>query len=201
MAEPVPVYLEEGRSKTFACAVDWPGWCRSGKGADAALEALDDYRPRYRAATGRRVPAGAFEVIGSLPGAGGTDFGVPAQFTGEWDQEPLRGADLARYVRILQASWAALDRLAVEAPESLAKGPRGGGRDRDKVVAHVRDAERAYGPSMGIRLPSKLTWDEQRDTLVAHLKAYGAAKWPLRYAFRRVTWHILDHVWEIEDRS
>jgi hypothetical protein len=32
------VYLEVGKTKTFACSVEWPGWCRSGKGEDAALE-------------------------------------------------------------------------------------------------------------------------------------------------------------------
>ena len=25
--------------------------------------------------------------------------------------------------------------------------------------------------------------------------------WPLRYAARRFTWHVLDHAWEIEDRT
>ena len=25
--------------------------------------------------------------------------------------------------------------------------------------------------------------------------------WPTRYAARRIAWHVLDHAWEIEDRS
>ena len=25
--------------------------------------------------------------------------------------------------------------------------------------------------------------------------------WPVRYAFRRIAWHVLDHAWEIEDKS
>ena len=25
--------------------------------------------------------------------------------------------------------------------------------------------------------------------------------WPQRYAARRIAWHVLDHAWEIEDRS
>jgi hypothetical protein len=37
---PTPVYLEVGEKKTFACSVDWPGWCRSGRDEDAALQAL-----------------------------------------------------------------------------------------------------------------------------------------------------------------
>ena len=29
----------------------------------------------------------------------------------------------------------------------------------------------------------------------------GGKKWPPRYAARRLAWHVLDHLWEIEDRS
>jgi hypothetical protein len=25
--------------------------------------------------------------------------------------------------------------------------------------------------------------------------------WPTTYAIRRFTWHVIDHIWEIEDRS
>lgn len=31
------------------------------------------------------------------------------------------------------------------------KGPRGGGRDRDEIVAHVAEAERSYARSVGVR--------------------------------------------------
>ena len=41
------VYLEQGRTRTFACAVDRPGWARRAKGGDeAALEALLAYADR-----------------------------------------------------------------------------------------------------------------------------------------------------------
>ena len=29
----------------------------------------------------------------------------------------------------------------------------------------------------------------------------GEVKWPWRYVVRRIAWHVLDHAWEIEDRS
>jgi hypothetical protein len=29
----------------------------------------------------------------------------------------------------------------------------------------------------------------------------GGVRWPVRYAVRRAAWHVLDHLWEIEDRS
>ena len=43
----VRVCLEMGRRLSFASALDWPGWSRSGRGEDAALEALRAYVPRY----------------------------------------------------------------------------------------------------------------------------------------------------------
>src|SRR5438552_2637529 len=44
-----PVYVESSRTRTFACAYDWPGWCRSGKDEASALVALAAYAPRYAA--------------------------------------------------------------------------------------------------------------------------------------------------------
>jgi hypothetical protein len=41
------VYLEVGKRKVFACAVAWPGWCRAGRGEEAALAALAGAAPRY----------------------------------------------------------------------------------------------------------------------------------------------------------
>jgi len=40
-----PVYLESGSRRTFAGAIDWPGWCRSGRDEASALEALLSYGP------------------------------------------------------------------------------------------------------------------------------------------------------------
>ena len=108
------------------------------------------------------------------------------------------------------------------APAELRKGPRGGGRDRDKVVAHVIAAEAAYAGKLGIR-PRNLPPEEAGPgsaVRAAMLEVLGAAStgepltekgpeaplkapgrsWPPRYAARRIAWHALDHAWEIEDR-
>ena len=45
------VYFEVGSRKVFACALDWPGWCRSAKTEEGALDALADY---YERRTGER---------------------------------------------------------------------------------------------------------------------------------------------------
>ena len=46
-ASPVEVYLEAGQARTFAVALAWPGWCRSGRDETSALQSLIDYGPRY----------------------------------------------------------------------------------------------------------------------------------------------------------
>jgi hypothetical protein len=97
-----------------------------------------------------------------------------------------------------------------KAPASLRKGPRGGGRDRDAIVEHVLGAETAYARKLGLRLQQPAAGDavavrEHRNALVAGLRAgtKGVTErgWPARYAARRMAWHVLDHAWEIEDRS
>lgn len=81
--------------------------------------------------------------------------------------------------------------MATATPE-LRKGPRGGGRDRDDVARHVQEAERSYGRMLGVRLPPRTPWDEQRQAFAAAVRA-GApgARWPLPYAVRRFAWHVL----------
>ena len=45
-AAPVDVFVESGRKRVFASALDWPGWCRSGRTEELAIEALAAYLPR-----------------------------------------------------------------------------------------------------------------------------------------------------------
>ena len=39
MTNKLNVYLEIGSRRTFAAALDWPGWCRMGRDEAAALQA------------------------------------------------------------------------------------------------------------------------------------------------------------------
>jgi hypothetical protein len=214
---PTAVYLEVGRKKVFACAVDWPGWARAGRDAEAALTALAEYEPRYRVVTdeaGVRFPASvasSFTVVEELAGDGTTDFGAPGKVP-EVDRQPASVAVARKQARLLEASWAVLDRVVAGAPSALRKGPRGGGRDRDKVVEHVIESEISYSRALGLR-GRRPAWDDR--AAVAALRAEvlevlrrasdGSAAtrkgWPPRYAVRRMAWHVLDHAWEIEDKS
>ena len=43
----IDIYVESGKKRTFAGAIEWPGWCRSGRDEASALQALFEYGPRY----------------------------------------------------------------------------------------------------------------------------------------------------------
>ena len=197
----IRVYLECGQKWTFACALDWPGWCRRAKGDEAAVEELLAYADSYAAAIGTPVPTEEPAIVGRVTGNATTDFGAPAVAT-EWDLEALHETELDRQLHLLRQIWGHFDEVAAAAPAALRKGPRGGGRDRDDVRRHVMEAERSYAPKAGARVPPRTPWDEQRAIITSGLHTADAhTAWPIRYVIRRMAWHVLDHAWEIEDRS
>jgi hypothetical protein len=195
------VYFEEGKSSVFAAAIDWPGWCRRAKSRDAALEALLDYQGRYAAVLSMPFKPGTFEVVGAVPGNATTDFGAPDRDT-PWDDEAITSQDLKRQVAVLVDCWTYFDGVVDAAPATLTKGPRGGGRDRDGIVSHVQEAERHYCSKLGTRVPPRTPCVEQRAVVTTALLAGSPnGAWPSRYSLRRLAWHVLDHAWEIEDKS
>jgi hypothetical protein len=194
------VGLEQGKTWVFASALDWPGWCRRGRGDEAAVDVLLDYAKRYALVAGPGFAPGRVEVIGRVAGNATTDFGAPG-VPGPWDDEPLGPAEAGRQVGLLEAAWRYFDGVAAAAPAQLRKGPRGGGRDRDAIVDHVREAERSFGAKIGARVPPRTPWDRQRAIIAGALRAGTGGAWPARYAIRRIAWHVLDHAWEIEDKS
>jgi hypothetical protein len=211
------VYLEVGKKRVFACTLDWPGWCRSGKTEEDSLDALSAYAARYApiaAAAGVRFPTTAarrFEVVQRMPGSASTDFGAldkPA----DADHTPLTKAQAERIAALVDAAWQYFDGVVATAPSSLRKGPRGGGRDRDKIVDHVIGAETSYIRKIELKFRQPAIDDataiaEMRAATLDVLRTARAAEpdapkgWPYRYVARRIAWHVLDHAWEIEDRS
>jgi hypothetical protein len=214
----IQVAIEATPKKAFATAVDWPGWSRSGKTPELALEALADYAPRYAvvaAEAGETFQPSrgveAFEVVEEAVGGGGTEFGVPSRVT-DADRRRTTAADADRLRRLVVASWTVFDRVAAAAPAELRKGPRGGGRDRDKVIGHVIEADGAYAREIGLRLKAPDPGDRAAIEAMraAVLEAIGVPsdgsplanrKWTARYAASRIAWHALDHAWEMEDRA
>lgn len=202
------IALELGRTKVFASALDWPGWSRWGGTDESAIDELLAYAERYAVVAvraGARFPA-SFDVtvVERLPGTTTTDFGAPA-VPAAVELDPLSAPALARQVALMRASWELFDEVVASAPATLRKGPRGGGRDRDDVVAHVHEAERAYARKVGVRHPpfrAPGAVEAMRADLVATLLSGTATgDWPPAYAIRRITWHVVDHLWEVEDKS
>jgi hypothetical protein len=212
-----PVYLEIGKKRVFACALEWPGWCRSGKTEELALETLASYAGRYAVvAEEARVAfpgdvAEAFEVVERLPGSASTDFGVPEQFA-TTDTAPLAARDTETMAALVVGAWAVFDRVVATTPPVLRKGPRGGGRDRDKMIDHVVASETSYARKLGLKrqlaaIDDRAAITALRDAIASVLRAGSDGTppvpngWPPRYAARRIAWHVLDHAWEMEDRT
>jgi hypothetical protein len=224
MAKKLPVYLEVSSKRTFAGAVDWPGWSRSGRTEDDALDALVAYGARY-AKVARKAneafdpprSAADLEIVEQLKGGASTDFGVPGE-TPKADRRALEEHELERLTRLLEAAWATFDSTAKSAHgKTLRTGPRGGGRDVPKMIGHVRDAEGSYVARLGARYrrppdaSDAAATAQMRKAAVAALAARARGEklnedgrprklWEPRYYVRRSAWHALDHAWEIEDR-
>jgi hypothetical protein len=208
---------EVAPKRAFVWAVEWPGWCRSGRTVEAARENLVAVRPRYSVVAqvaGLPLPGVAIdqlEVVESLKGGGATEFGVPT-VVGTDDRRPVTAKEAKRLAGLVDAAWTVFDRVASAAPAELRKGPRGGGRDTAKVIAHVLEADSAYGREMGIK--NKPPSPDDADAVAALRSSIldvlsdpsdgspiSDRKWTLRYAARRIAWHSIDHAWEIEDRT
>jgi hypothetical protein len=218
-------YLETGQKKVVAASVAWPGWCRIARDERTALGTLVDYGPRYgrvveAADLGFEVPSGpeSLTIVERVAGGSGTDYGAPSVVL-SGDYEPVDAREHERLQALLAAYWAAFDRAVVAAAgKTLRKGPRGGGREVAAIVEHVVDSESGYLKVLGWTAEPAAKRASGQDTLVHHRQQIlaglaaavagktesvgprGGKRWPPRYFVRRVGWHVLDHLWEIEDR-
>jgi hypothetical protein len=213
----IPVYLEIGEKRVFASALEWPGWTRSARDEQRALETLAAYAPRYASVPKiARVEFAidakpSFKVVERVKGNATTDYGAPGIHASS-DARSLTPGEAERICGLLAAAWRVFDAAVAKAPAELRKGPRGGGRDRDKIADHIIDAESAYTSKLGLKLKTPRRDDKSavQATRKAILDAIRASagtpqtrekRWPPRYVARRMAWHLLDHAWEIEDRS
>ena len=220
----IDVYLEMGQKRTFAGALHWPGWCRSGRDEDSALQALFEYGPRYgrvlrSARLGFQAPGdvSVFVVKERLKGNATTDFGAPGIVPAS-DAKSVESTELQRFQKVLRACWRTFDQtVEIATGTALRTGPRGGGRQLEAILQHVLDSDKGYVNQAGwkIRRDNEFARHEQleqtRQAILSTLKASaageipakgprGGIRWSARYFVRRVAWHTLDHLWEIEDR-
>jgi len=218
---PVRTVVERGPNgkKAVAFALDWPGWSRGAKTPDLAVATLEAYRDRYRqvaAAAGMTEEfdtAGALEVIEEGTGTGSTDFWGISYVSASSERDPMDDAELERKLRLLRASWEFFDGVAARVSAEMRKGPRGGGRDRDRIVRHtIRTESEYFAPRLGLRIPAEgaLTPDglaAHRLTYLATMRAYNRGEgkrmrsWTLPFLIRHSAFHTLDHAWEMEDKD
>ncbi len=220
----IDVYVETGDKKVFASALDWPGWSRGARSEEDALDALAAYGSRYGKAVASVRPAfrtpgdpSELHVVERLKGNANTDFGIP-YLPARSDDRRIDEAELAQLLAILDGAWEAYEKARAAARGvELRKGPRGGGRDLEKILDHVLGAEEAYIGQLGARAPRRpaaavaaisMLRERQREVLTARVRGdeidnprNTKSPWLPRYYVRRSAWHLLDHAWEIEDRA
>lgn len=219
MSEHVRVMLERGKKKrVVACAFDWPGWDRSATASNDPVAVLDIYRPRFakvadRAGYGdefRRL--GDLEVVEDVEGIGMTDYYGVSGRAATAEHEPMTEIGLDRKLALLQAAWSTFDETAARVSTELRKGPRGGGREKDRIIRHANGAEiDEFAPKVGVKVPLETRDDAEQlsryrsDFIDAirdhHDRGDTARSWALQFLIRRCAWHMLDHAWELEDRD
>ncbi|MBM3137424.1 MAG: hypothetical protein FJZ98_04465 [Chloroflexi bacterium] len=218
------IFLEIGQKKVFAVSAHWPGWARAGRDELTAIQSLWDSASRYAKALSSSglqfLPPKSlsdFSISGRLEGNITTDFGAPDAFFPH-DAEAIEIFELERSKKTLDSCWKALDQAMLAAQgKELKRGPRGGGRDLDKIIQHVVEAEEGYLKVFGYK-PAKLdtpSIDERKSHLreeafkglelafsgqISKVGPKGGKRWPPKFYIRRLAWHALDHAWEIEDR-
>ena len=220
MANELRVTLEVGPKdkKVVAVAPDWPGLERSAKIGEAAIETLQSYLPRYAKVASLAGMDAEFaaitgvDVVEQYRGIGSTDFwGISFAFS-SIDGQQMSLEDLERELTLMEACWRFFDGVRGRVSAEMQKGPRGGGRDRDRIVRHVLGVEQDWAKKVGVRTPegAVVTDDEglkaHRDVFCAAIRTFHsdgkmARTWPLRYLIRHAAYHTMDHAWEMEDKD
>ena len=219
---PMRVTLEMGPKgkKVVAVANEWPGLERGAKNEELAIEKLRAYMPRYAQVATLANMSAAFDtiqdvdVVEQYPGTGSTDFwGISFAFS-SIDQQEMSSEELERELTLMQACWAFFDEVRGRVSAEMQKGPRGGGRDRDRIVRHTLAAEQDWAKGVGVIAPNDVLLTDEalksyREAYCQAIRDYHAqgkqagsrAKWPLRFLIRHTAFHTMDHAWEMEDKD
>ena len=202
-----------------AYALDWPGWSRGAKSPDEAVERLESYRDRYRPVARYAGLAdeldhsNALEVVEDHVGNTSTDYWGISWVPSSEEQGAMPPDVLDRRLTLLQGAWRFFDEVAARVSPQMRRGSRGGGRNRDEIIAHVFGNERVqFSKRVGVATPPgvMLTPDglrNHREQFLAGLRRYNAENrkigrtWTLQYLLRHCAFHVMDHAWEMEDKD
>ncbi len=212
--------MEAGpKGKKFAAvAPDWPGLERGGATGEDAIEALRSYLPRYARVAKlaglqeELANVTGIDVVERYRGTGSTDFwGISFAFS-RVDGQATSTDVLDRDLALMRACWTYFDAVRRRVSADMRKGPRGGGRDRDRIVGHVLGVEQDWARKVGVHTPEDAVVTDDaglkayRDAYCRairrfHSEARMARTWPLRYLIRHTAYHTMDHAWEMEDKD
>lgn len=98
----------------------------------------------------KSAAAGPLEAVEDRVGTGSTDFWRISFSPSVSEQGPMGEAELERGIRLLQACWGFIDGVAPWVSPEMRKGPRGGGRDRDRIIRHaIRTETKDFAKQLG----------------------------------------------------
>jgi hypothetical protein len=221
MGDSLRITLEVGpkAKRVVAVAPDWPGLERGATSDEAAVSTVQSYLPRYAevaALAGLRTEFDATsgaEIVERYAGTGSTDFwGISFAFS-SIDEATMSSEELERGLALMTACWLFFDDVRGRVSAEMRKGPRGGGRDRDRIVRHVLGVEQDWGKKLGLAAAEDGTVVTDDEGVQAfrglyceairrfHSEDRSARNWPLRYLIRHTAYHAMDHAWEMEDKD
>jgi hypothetical protein len=219
MTNELRVAVETGPKgkRVVAVALGWPGLERGAKTEEAVIQMLQSYLPRYAKVASLAGMDAEFaastdvDVVERYTGPGSTDFwGISFGFS-SIDRQEMSSDELDRELTLMQACWTYFDDVRTRVSPEMQKGPRGGGRDRDRIVRHTIGTEQDWAQKVGVRVADDAHvtlegLDVYRDAYCRAIRAYHsegkmARKWPLRYLVRHTAYHTMDHAWEMEDKD
>jgi hypothetical protein len=158
--------------------------------------------------------AGPLEVVEDRVGTGSVDFWGISYSPSSFERGPMETEELERKIALLRACWAFFDGVAARVSPEMRKGPRGGGRDRDRIIRHtIRVESEEFAKQLGLRIPEEGALSPEglvrhRESYIAAMRAYNAGEskrpmrsWTLPFLIRHSAYHTLDHAWEMEDKD
>ena len=221
MTDTLRVLLEVGPKgkRVVANALEWPGLERSGKTDDDAIAKLTSYRPRYAVVAERAGLGSEFkrqqsmDVVERYIGNTSTDYWGIGHVASESQRQTLSAPDLEKRLALMAACWAYFDDVASRVSADLRSSPRGGGWTRDELIRHVHLNEPEQSTrKVEVRTGRDVMLDPDgraahREATMDAIRAYNADGKPVgrsssvQFLIRRITQHVMDHAWEMEDRD
>jgi hypothetical protein len=152
------------------------------------------------------------DVVEQYRGTGSTDFWGISFALSSIDGRDMSSKELERELSLMQACWTFFDDVRWRVSAEMQKGPRGGGRDRDRIVRHTLGTEQGWAEKVGVHTPqgAVVTDDEglraYRGACCTAIRTFHsegrmARTWPLRFLIRHTAYHTMDHAWEMEDKD